>query len=67
MSGVYVDVASSLWARTEVGTDELNAYGGVVKLGVDTTKLGSVVGTVSVREEKRAESEAGDRGTADAG
>jgi hypothetical protein len=67
ISGVYVDVARSLWARTEVGTEELNVYGGVVKLGVDTTKLGSVVGTVSVREEKRAESEAGDKGTADAG
>ena len=66
MSGVYVDVARSLRARAEVGTDELNVYGGVVKVGVGTTKLGRVVGTVSVREEKRAESEAGDRGTADA-
>jgi len=66
MSGEYVDVARSLRARTEVGTEELNVYGGVVKVGVGTTKLGRVVGTVSVREEKRAESEAGDRGTADA-
>jgi len=65
MSGEYVDVASSLRARTEVGIEELNVYGGVVKVGVGTTKLGRVVGTVSVREEKRAESEAGDRGTAD--
>ena len=67
MSGVYVDVARSVRARTEVGTEELNVYGGVVKVGVGTTKLGRVVWTVSVREEKRAESEAGDRGTADAG
>lgn len=66
MSGEYVDVARSLTARTEVGTEELNVYGGVVKVGVGTTKLGRVVGTASVREEKRAESEAGDRGTADA-
>ena len=66
MSGEYVDVASSLRARTEVGIEELNVYGGVVKVGVGTTKFGRVVGTVSVREEKRAESEAGDRGTADA-
>lgn len=66
MSGEYVDVARSLRARTEVGIEELNVYGGVVKVGVGTTKLGRVVGTVSVREEKRAESEAGDRGTADA-
>lgn len=66
MSGEYVDVARSLSARTEVGIEVLNMYGGVVKVGVGTTKLGRVVGTVSVREEKRAESEAGDRG-ADAG
>jgi len=66
MSGEYVDVARSLRARTEVGMEELNVYGGVVKVGVGTTKLGRVVGTVSVREEKRAESEAGDMGTADA-
>lgn len=66
MSGEYVDVARSLRATTEVGTEELNMYEGVVKVGVGTTKLGRVVGTVSVREEKRAESEAGDRGTADA-
>jgi len=66
MSGEYVDVARPLRARTEVGIEELNVYGGVVKVGVGTTKLGNVVGTVSEREEKRAESEAGDRGTADA-
>jgi len=67
MSGEYADVARSLRARTEVGTVELNVYGGVVKVGVGTTKLGRVVGTVSEREEKSAESEAGDNGTADAG
>lgn len=61
ISGEYVDVARSLSARTEVGIEVLNMYGGVVKVGVGTTKLGRVVGTVSVREEKRAESEAGDR------
>jgi hypothetical protein len=66
MRGEYVDVARSLIARTEVGIEVLNVYEGVVKVGVGTTKLGRVVGTVSVREEKRAESEAGDRGTADA-
>ena len=37
MSGVYVDVARSPIARLEVGTEVLNAYGGVVKLGVGTT------------------------------
>ena len=67
MSGEYVDVPRSLIAGAEVGTEELNVYGGVVKLGVGTTKLGRVVGTVSVREEKRAESEAGGRGTAGSG
>jgi len=66
MSGEYVDVARSLRPRTEVGTEELNKYGGVVRVGVGTTKLGRVVGTVSVSEEKRAESEAGERGAADA-
>ena len=67
MSGVYVEVARSVIARTEVGTEVLNVYGGVVKLGVDTTKFGRVVGTVSVRDEKKAESEAGVIGSADAG
>lgn len=67
ISGAYVDVARSLTARTVVGMEELNMYEGVVKVGVGTTKLGSVVGTVSVREEKRADSEAGDRGTTDVG
>jgi len=36
MSGEYVDVARSVRARTEVGTVELNVYGGVVKVGVGT-------------------------------
>ena len=67
MSGVYVDVARSLIAGLEIGTEELKVYEGVVKLGVGTTKLGRVVATVSVREENRAEREAGDIGTAEAG
>ena len=37
MSGVYDDVARSLIAGSEVGTEELKVYGGVVKLGVVTT------------------------------
>ena len=37
MSGVYVDGARPPVAGSEVGTEVLNAYGGVVKLGVGTT------------------------------
>jgi len=47
--------------------EELNRYEGVVKVGVGTIKLGRVVGTVSEREEKSAEREAGGRGVAVAG
>ena len=65
--GEYVDVARSLTATTDVGTEVLNIYVGVVRVGVDTTKLGKVVETVSEREEKRAESSPGDKGTADGG
>lgn len=65
--GKYVEVARSLTPTTDIGTEVLNMYAGVVTVGVGTTKLGKVVGTVSEREEKRAESEAGDKGTADGG
>jgi len=63
--GEYVDVARSFTATTDCGTEALNEYAGVGRVGVGTTKFGKVVGTVSEREEKRAESDAGDKGTAD--
>ena len=65
--GEYVDVARSLRATAANGTEVLNKYGGVVRVGVGTTKFGKVVVAVSEREEKRAESDAGDKGTADGG
>lgn len=45
----------------------MNKYGGVVRVGVGTTKFGKVVVTVSEREENRADSDAGGNGMADGG
>lgn len=39
----------------EAGTDVLSAYGGVVNVGVDRTKLGRAVGTVAVLAAKKDE------------
>ena len=35
--GEYVDVARSLIATTDIGTEVLNEYAGVVRVGVGTT------------------------------
>jgi hypothetical protein len=37
MRGEYVDVARSLTATTDIGTEVLNKYVGVVRVGVGTT------------------------------